>query len=423
MWLLVRILLLVGTLSPIELTEREARIVQRMSPVPHVPADPSNAVADRADAATLGANLFKSRAFSSSGQVSCSSCHSPASGFDDGRALARGEADGTRNAPTLIGAAHQRWFFWDGRADSLWGQALHPFENASEFNSSRVDAVRTLWNTPALAAGYRDLFGPLPDMDDTDRYPPGARPDTPAWLAMADADKVLVTRAFVNMGKSIAAFERTIPVGTSRFDAWVQAVRKGRQADIDTLLSTQERRGLTLFIGSAGCRNCHSGPLFSDRAFHNIGLPASTGLYPTDPGRAAGLELAKKSEFSLSSRWSDAPHADAARRAANATAGPEHWGAIRTPSLRNLTVTGPYMHDGRFESISQVLAFYNTLEDQVAVDHHQELVLQPLNLDHIDLEALEAFLRTLLDETAAPSMSKNGPAMPTHADPRLDLPE
>ncbi len=373
-------------------TDRQRRVIDRMSPPPALPVDTTNRVADNADAANLGARLFKTRTFSASGAVSCATCHVPWEGFDDGRKLAKGEGDGTRNTPTLLGAAHQRWFFWDGRADSLWAQALHPFEAPAEFGSSRTDAVRTVHDTPDLRAAYEHVFGPLPPMDDLERFPAGARPGTPQWDAMTPPDRHAVTEAFVHMGKSIAAFERTIPFATSKFDRWVAAGQP-----TDSGLTQQERRGLELFNGAAGCRNCHGGPLFTDRAFHNIGLPEPDGSLPSDPGRSAGLAEARTHEFRAGGEWSDDPKGATARRAATARDGPEHWGAFRTPTLRNLPDTAPYMHDGRFATLAEVLAFYNTLEDQVRLDHHQEQVLTPLNLPPADLAALEAFLRTLDD--------------------------
>lgn len=387
-------------------TEREQRIIKRMSPVPALPQDLTNRVADDPSAADLGDHLFRARAFSASGTVGCATCHVPWSGFDDGRRVAMGEAQGTRNTPTLVGVAHQRWFFWDGRADSLWAQALHPFENPGEFNSTRTDAVRTVFETAPLRSRYEVIFGALPPMDDKARFPEGAKPGTAAWEAMKAADRNAITTAFVNMGKSIAAYERNIPMGPSRFDRWVATMGSGEKE----LLTDQEQRGLHLFIGDAGCRNCHSGPLFTDRAFHNIGLPEADGSFPSDPGRSAGLPKARSHEFRLSGHWSDDPDGPQARRAGQAKAGPEHWGAFRTPTLRNLSATGPYMHDGRFASLTDVLGFYNTLDDQVRLDHHQEQVLKPLHLSQEDLAALEAFLGTLQWEPQNPSeTSKKSP--------------
>ncbi|MCH2136633.1 MAG: hypothetical protein MK101_08625 [Phycisphaerales bacterium] len=375
-----------------DLTERERRIVARMSPVPALPDDTSNRVADHPTAIELGAMCFKLPVFSSSGTVSCATCHKVDRGFTDGLPVAKGEGVGTRNTPQLTGVAHQRWFFWDGRADSLWAQALHPFEHEAEFNSSRGDVVKTLAAMPELRSRYETLFGPMPDLDGV---PDGAKPGTDAWASMSDADRDAVTGAFVNIGKSIAAFERTLQPGTSPFDRFATALAEGRSTD--GILSPPAIRGLQLFMGEAGCRNCHAGPLMTDRAFHSLGLPPKDGLLPADLGRAGGLAKARASAFRLNGKWSDDPTSPAARRAANAVDAPGNWGAMRTPSLRNVSITGPYMHDGRFETIAQVLDFYNTLEGQVQFDHHQETILKPLNLPPEDLQALEAFLKSLED--------------------------
>ncbi len=414
------ICLIAGTQAP-PLTDKEVRIIGTMSPVPPAPPDSSNRVADNAEAAMLGAMVFNRSIFSSNGAVSCATCHQPGRSFTDARAVAQGVGVGTRNSPPLGSVAHQRWFFWDGRSDSLWSQALSPFENPLEIDSTRVNIVRVISQEPDLKQQYEALFGELPDMGDAQRFPDRAKPGMPAWDAMSQADRTSVTRAFVNVGKSVAAFERTLTVGRSPFDRFAQALKRGKPTD--GILSPAAVRGLQLFIGEAGCRNCHSGPLFTDRGFHNQGLPTADGLFPTDPGRAGGLESARSAEFRLGSVWSDDPEGDRARRAGNATAGPEHWGAMKTPSLRNLPTTGPYMHDGRFHTLAQTLAFYNTLEGHIRIDHHQETILKPLHLPPEDILALEAFLESLQDGAPDARSGKNKPLIDVDGDPMLDASE
>ncbi|MFM9098314.1 MAG: cytochrome-c peroxidase, partial [Phycisphaerales bacterium] len=120
------------------LDDAAARRVRRNPPLGPVPPDPTNRWADDEAAARLGHLLFFDARLSASGTVSCASCHDPAFGFADRRAIAVGEGRGTRHAMTVLNAAHQRWLTWDGRADTLWGQATQPFETAAEHGIDRT---------------------------------------------------------------------------------------------------------------------------------------------------------------------------------------------------------------------------------------------------------------------------------------------
>ncbi len=112
--------------------------IYRRSPLEEPPPDPTDRVADSASAAALGQFLFFDRGLSANGEIACASCHQPARGFSDGRALAKGLAGGRRNTPTLLNVAFNHWFFWDGRADSLWSQALQPLEGRREEGGDRL---------------------------------------------------------------------------------------------------------------------------------------------------------------------------------------------------------------------------------------------------------------------------------------------
>jgi len=209
---------------------------------------------------------------------------------------------------------------------------------------------------------------------------------------MAEADRQAVNAAFANIGKMIAAYERRLQPGESDFDRWVASVRAGERDD--SLMGGPALRGLTLFAGEAGCRQCHFGPLLTDLEFHDLSLPPRDAAAPL-PGRGAGYPQARASVFRADGPYSDAPESRQATRAAAARIGAEHWGAFKTPSLRNVARTPPYMHAGQFESISDVLAFYNTLALQVRRHHHAEDVLKPLDFTPAQLADLEAFLVAL----------------------------
>lgn len=363
------------------------------------PANPTNAFADNPKAAIFGQHLFFDPGLSRNGNISCSTCHDPAHAFADGKPVAEGASTGTFNTPTVLGAAHHRWLFLDGRADTLWSQALGPLENSVEMDSSRTDAVRHVAETESLRAIYTSLFGAMPEVSDSERFPPGAKPRTPQWESMTPDDQQAITGAFVNLGKSIEAYERLLQPGLSDFDRWVASVEAGTQ-DAE-MMSPAAQRGFVLFAGTAGCRQCHFGPMLSDLEFHDLALPPRDPDGAPLPGRGAGYGLLRSSEFAADGVWSDAPTSTKARRAANARIGPEHWGSFRTPSLRNVARTGPYMHAGQFETLAEVLAFYNTLEGQIRRHHHAEAVLQPLDFSPTELTDLEAFLNALSGDPPA----------------------
>ncbi len=393
------IMLLLGLVleTPIDFTPREQRRILQHSPVPSVPDDPTNDWDQNPRAALLGQSLFFDAGFSRTNSVSCATCHQPRQAFTDGLPVAQGLAPGSRHTPGLLNVAHQRWFFWDGRADTLWSQALHPIEEPTEFGSSRVDFLRRIHSDDAYRAAYEDLFGSLPPMDDTERFPPGSHGSSDEWKMMDQADRDAVNRAMTNLAKSVAAYESRLRSAKSPFDMFVEGLRDSDPGGM-AAISPSAQRGLKLFIGEAGCRQCHSGPLFTDFEFHNIGLPPREGiegLPPSDPGRFDGIHLVQDSELSAHGPFSDDPGGDKARRTRSTKRSQEHWGAFKTPSLRNLTRTAPYMHQGHFETLEEVLDYYNTLEDMVLQDHHQEAVLKPLDLDQEELDDLLAFLRSL----------------------------
>jgi len=363
------------------------------SPLGPAPANPTNRVADNPAAQRLGQALFFDVNLSHNAEVSCATCHDPAQGFADGKPVAEGLKTGSINTPTVLGAAHHRWLFLDGRADTLWSQALGPIENDLEMGGARTDVVRYLAATRQLADAYAAVFGPPPDVSDQGRFPAGARPGTPQWDGMAEADRIVINNAYANLGKAIEAYERQLQPGESKFDRWVTSIRSGQQDD--SILGDAAVRGFTLFAGEAGCGQCHFGPMLSDLEFHDLGLPPRNPAAAPMPGRGAGYPLLRASEFRADGPWSDAPESTKARRAAAARIGPEHWGAFRTPSLRNVALTAPYMHAGQFARISDVLKFYNTLEGQVRRHHHAEAVLVPLELSDSELMDLEAFLEAL----------------------------
>lgn len=370
--------------------------------------DPTNRWADDDGAARFGQVLFFDAGLGPSGKVSCATCHDPGRAFTDGRAHSQGIGKTERNAPTIVGTQFSPWLFWDGRADSQWAQAAGPVEAAAEMGSDRVFFAQQL--TTRHRAAYEAVFGLVPDLSDADRFPAPARPDADpnhpaavAWNGMAQPDQALVNGIFANGLKAIAAYERRIVPTDAPFDRYVDSL----DGPAGEGLSDSQIRGLDLFIGEAGCTNCHNGPLFTDRAFHNLGLPFAGAF---DLGRTAGASQVLTHEFNCRSPHSDAtecPELDYLDPAF-----PDFQQAFKTPSLRNVGQTAPYMHHGEMTDLAQVVAFYNELPGDAA-SNHRELTLQPLGLSASQQGDLVAFLMSLTGdplpaELLAPPLGVSG---------------
>ena len=365
-----------------------------MGPLGPMPEDPTNRWADSLEAATFGQHLYFDNRLSLDGTVSCASCHNPEHAGADRSPTRDGIGTGVLNAPTTWNAGYQRWFFWNGRADSLWAQALGPLENQREHASNRTDIARLVSNDPQLKTMYEDLFGSLPDLSDTNRFPSGAKPDTAdtsamnAWSSMDALDQETVTEVFVHVGKSLAAYQGKLVLGPIRLDTFLDEYRTSGEIPPGTL-DASEIRGLILFADHGQCHFCHAGPLFSNREFHNIGLASDT----VDYGRFQGITQLLESEFNGASVWSDSPDYGASR-ILPLVQSDEQLGQFRTPSLRNVSRTAPYMHDGTRANLEQVVAFYNEMSETSPFGHREEL-LEPLYLSEQDRKDLVAFLTTL----------------------------
>jgi len=369
---------------------------QWLGSLPPLSPDPSNRFADDPRAAKLGQRIFFDPRFSANGKVSCATCHQPGMGFTDGLGRAHGLGQTPRGAPGIAGIAYSPWFFWDGRADSQWAQALGPLEDGREHGGDRSFYARILHNAPAYRAAYETVFGKLPDLSDRSRFPERAGPlssdrnTRDAWDDMAREDQVIINRIFANMGKAIAAYERQLMPGPGRFDHYVEALLAEDEATMQAAMSVDEAAGLRLFIGEALCVTCHQGPLFTHHGFHNIGVPYAPGL-EQDWGRYNGVRKALESEFNCLGEYSDAREEDCAELRFAKTMRDETIGAFKVPSLRNVAATAPYMHSGQFATLAEVLKHYDT-RPKAPIGHGD---LLPISLDEQELVRLEAFLHTL----------------------------
>ncbi|MFK7967099.1 MAG: cytochrome-c peroxidase [Burkholderiaceae bacterium] len=370
-----------------------------------VPASPSNSVADNPLAIALGRQLFHDARLSRSGQMSCASCHDPERYFTDGRVQSGGDQfDRGRNTPTIVGAAYQDWFYWDGRRDSLWAQSLIPFESPDEMNSTRVSVLLAAVEDETSASLYQQLFGrPLLVPESVKALSEGAGPlaSEPArshWYRLPVSVRKRLNRQYANLGKSLGAYMRTLLPELSRFDRYVQALLledgAGGATAASTLISDQERAGLELFIDDSKtqCLRCHNGGRFTNEGFHNVGSGQFSGEQ-IDLGRILGIQSVLADEFNCRGPYSDATLAQCnALRFMSRDPHEPLSGAFKTPTLRNVSATAPYFHDGRFATLREVIKHYVSPPITGPESVHE---LTPLDLDGDQIDALVAFLDML----------------------------
>jgi len=392
------------------LSPEMAELALEFSPLGPPPPDPTNAVYEKPAAARLGQALFFDTRLSGPGTVSCATCHDPGKGWGDGRRLAKAVAHHPRHTQTLWNVAYNRWFFWDGRKDTLWSQALAPIEDPREQAGSRLAVAHLVASDPGYARAYADVFGMRLAPLDPVRFPPAGRPvpgqpehaHSIAWGSMTAVDQERVERIFVNVGKAIAAFERQIVSRRAPFDVFVEGLREDDRAKLRAL-SPSAQRGFALFAGKARCHLCHDGPEFSDLEFHFNRLPTGEGA---DPGRQLGVRRLKRDPFNALSRYSDDGGAVGRVKVATLRRDGHPTLEFKTPSLRNVERTAPYMHEGQLATLAEVVEFYSSLEGAVPLVPGMERILQPAHLTAAEQVDLVAFLRSLTDEELAPELQR-----------------
>jgi cytochrome c peroxidase len=397
--------------TPAELfTPAEVRAILSLSPLPPLPPDPTNHVADDPDAARFGQWIFFDSRFSGSGTVSCASCHNPATNWADAHPVPSTFSPDLRHVPSLWNVAYNRWQFWDGRADSLWAQALEPLENPLEHAGTREQYARLVREDPDLRLAYQRVFG----------APPGTAADA-------------TDSAFVNIGKALAAYQRRLVSRRAPFDVFVEGLRDNDSARL-AAISPAAQRGLKLFVGRANCFSCHHGPTFTDSEFHDTGIAAFDPKNRRDPGRFGGVSLLLTSPFNALGPFTDDPAGRSHHPTSFLINRTEWRGQFKTPTLRNVALTPPYMHRGQLATLEDVVAFYSTLRprgvDLAAVASARarderaqirfsrpdgapahthaagERVLAPLDLTPEESADLVEFLRTLSDVAIDPALTR-----------------
>ncbi|HEX6268420.1 MAG TPA: cytochrome c peroxidase [Burkholderiales bacterium] len=342
-----------------------ARILKHGPWPPPLAPDPSNRVSGRPQAIALGEKLFFEPRLSGPGSVLCATCHAPFRAFQDGRARAFGLQQVDRNTPTVVDARFYRWFGWDGAQDSLWAQSIRPLLDPREMDASPghvAKVIRTIF-----PGEYEKAFGREPPQSD---------------------EEVLV-----DTGKALAAFQETLVSARTPFDDFRDALARG-DADAMERYPLAAQRGLRIFVGKGNCSVCHFGPHFTNGEFADTGVPFFVAPGRVDAGRHAGLMKLKDSPFNLLGRYND----DASKATAVGTrqVQPQHrnFGEFRVPSLRNVALTAPYMHNGSLASLRDVAQFYSELnEERLHADG--EKILRPLKLSRQETDDLVAFLQSL----------------------------
>ncbi len=353
-------------------TEVQAILAHGPWPMPWT-RDASNRVSGNALGVDLGERLFFERRLSVHGELSCSRCHLPERNWSDGEARARGLALTDRNTPGLTNVRHQRWFGWDGASDSLWSQSIRPILDPRELGASASHVGRLVRSDRDLSCRYARTFGTAPPADD---------------------ETILV-----NVGKALAAFQETLVSGRTAFDEFRDALARGDRAAM-ARYPESARRGLALFIGKGACNTCHVGPQFTNGEFHDTGIPFFIEPGRVDPGRHEGIKKLLSSRYNLLGPFNDDP----SRASAVGTrhVAPEHrnFGEFKTPSLRKLALTAPYMHNGRVATLREALRHYSEISpDRLHSDG--EAILKPLHLSERETQDLLAFLESLQDAGAS----------------------
>lgn len=326
-----------------------------VSPVLYAISVPADRVPTAAQIA-LGDKLFNDKRLSADDSTSCATCHDPKAGFVDHKNTSEGirKQKGQRNAPTVLNAMFNATQFWDGRAATLEAQAKLPILNPVEMGQkSPEDVVAKVRKIPEYVDAFKSVFGRDVNYDD---------------LAVA-----------------IASFERTQFAGDAPFDHFIM----GEENAIDAAA----KRGWALFNGKGRCNTCHAGnavsPLFSDQKFHNIGIAAHKQDFPQLAREAVSIvnsgdqkqidELAIQSKFSELGRFL-------------VTKQVNDVGAFKTPTLRNVALTAPYMHDGSLPTLFDVMDHYNK---GGVPNPYLDGGMQRLGLTEPEIDDLVAFMASL----------------------------
>jgi len=315
----------------------------------------------------LGDRLYHDERFSADGKVSCSTCHAREKGFTDNLRVSKGfnGLTGTRNAPTVINAAYYTSQFWDGREPDLEGQSKQPPVNPVEGGLKNHDPIiEVIRGDKDYTSAFKQVFN-------------------------VNADEINMD----HVSMAIASFERTIVAGDSAFDKYMYGGDK-------SALNEAQQRGLAVYLGKGRCVSCHvieeTQALFTDNRFHNIGVGFKK-IKGKESETAAQMLAAKRKGADVDKTVLTQENMSELGRFA-VTENPTEVGAFKTPTIRNIAVTAPYMHDGSLETLEEVVDFYNNggrLKESDPVSGFISGGIKPLNLTDQEKKDLVAFMNAL----------------------------
>ena len=341
---LMPVLFIVLSLVVCNVHYAQAEDIKPLPPLPIFPENPSTP-----EKVELGKKLFFDRRLSGDGTMACATCHNPETGYSDALpiSLSYPTTKNWRNASAVINLAYNNVFFWDGRATTLEEQALFPMMSAFEMNQNLDFVEEELKEVPEYVRAFRDVFGGE------------------------------ITRE--RIGMALAAFQRTIVSDNSPLDRYLKG-------DMNSLSGLQ-KAGYDIFRGKGNCIACHNGPNLTDNRFYNLGVPDNPDVV-NDPRVAATRRFtAKVSGYKAYRTLSEDPGRYLVTKERS------DWKAFKTPSLREVAATGPYMHNGIFETLKDAIEFFNRGGGD---DPNKTPLLKPLQLTDDEKGALEAFLKEAL---------------------------
>lgn len=343
--------------------------------LPPVPVNEDNP--QTAEKIALGEKLFNDTRFSSTGEVSCATCHLTQKAFTDSPLrVSEGihKLTGTRNAPSVINTVYFETLFWDGRSPSLEDQSLHPFVNPVEMGLADhrpiLDIVRS---DPEYVKAFQVVFGKSGD-----------------------------TITMDEVTKAIAAFERTVVAANSPFDRW-------HYGGEESALTPDQKRGFELFVNEGRCVSCHrveqTQALFTDNQFHNIGVGINN-IQRDVPSLATEFLKAEATASQVDVKVLTDPRTSELGRFA-VSRDFDDLGSFKTPTLRNVALTAPYMHDGSMKTLREVIVHYNNGGVTTQGDPVNDFLsggIRPLNLTDKEIDDLVAFMEALTSpETINPA--------------------
>lgn len=426
--------------------------------------------------------------------LGCVTCHSASNGSVDPATdpgnVSLGAGWTFSNALPTINSAYYKIQTWNGRLDSLWAQGVADNENGLTTNGNRLhtawvindlyhDAYQAVFTEhPLLMSGTQAALTPQLETDPAlagqcklvatacpagcravtsttgaagcwPRFPLQGKPgknmgcqsgaaDEPfgdAFDCMDAEDQKAVTRILVNFGKAIAAYEFTLTSTGSPFDRWIADLKAGKE-DQSTAISSEAKEGARLFVGKAGCSDCHNTPMLSDSKFHNAAVTQAGPAVPTESdcpaggvcdcapqtdthagpkncipwGAYDGIDKLQKNAFRRDGMWSD-DSSDVSRMSyVSMTLDQKLVGGYRTPSLRNVALTAPYMHTGGLATLAEVIAHYNK-GGELNTPGAPSAQIKPLYLDTREENALVEFLKSLTGDPLAADLT-SAPVLP-----------